>query len=277
MNLEWVAGALDSASRARSEMAEYGTVAAVNADGTVSVELGRGPVNSVPVARSYRNRAEGDAVLVVYARQGPVVLCAIGAADVPTVISVSDDPPPTGQGWEAVNVYARGGVLWGDRVTAAPPVSGTTVTATAPVLASYRGGALLRTGYAEQGDPGGWGMHTGLVVFAAGVWAPLAGKTPTSGSVVMHRRNSEHGPYAATPVTMWRAAYTAAPPSTPTYQTGSLLGPALLRNQTSAPFALPTSWLAPFCAGTATALVFDASTASENVEIDSLTLTITAT
>ena len=250
---------------------EYATVRAVNEDGTVTVEMGRGEVNSIPAARSYRSRAEGDVVVVAYARQGPFVLCAIGRSD---EIVVDDNPPPSGQGWEQVNVYTRAGALWGDRVVASTPVGTVNVSATG--LHVYRAGAWLRSGYAEQGDYGGqWGNQTGLFTFPAGAFAALSGKTPSAGAVTMHRRDTDHGSAAETLVTLWRGSVAGVPNVTPTRQAVSHPGGLLRRNQ-EATTPITASWLAPFCAGTANALLIYSDNTSENVEVDSLTLTITA-
>ncbi len=274
MSVDDVVERLDQAGRSKVTMPEYGTVRAVNADGTVTVEMGRGEVNSVPASRSYWPRAVDDVVLVIEARQGPVVLCAIGAGG-GTGITVSNDPPPVGQGWEAVNVFTRAGQLWGDRVTAAPS-TGTTVTATASILSTYRSGSHLRDSVAEQGTSGGYPMHTGLVIFPAGSFAAISGLTAQSGKVEMHRRDTSHGQVAATAPTLWRASYASPPATTPTKQDGSWLGPALRRNETG--HVSPSgAWLQPFCAGTANALVIYTTIGADNVEMDSLTLTITAT
>lgn len=275
MSVEDVAAQLDQAGRGGVTLPEYGAVTAVNTDGTVSVELGRGEINSVPAARSYWPRAVGDTVVVVTARQGPLVLCAVGAGTSGMGITVNDNPPPGGTGWEAVNVYARDGQLWGDRVTAAPPPSGTTVTAVGVALHTYRSGTWLRSMVAEQGDWAGYGIQTGLVTFAAGAFTPISGLTPSAASVTMHRRDTAHGQFGETPTTLWRASVSGIPTTTPTRIAGLHLGPWLRRNET-ATATLTAAWVAPFCAGTANSLILYSDMSAENVELDSLTLTITA-
>lgn len=275
MSVEDVAAQLDQAGRGGVTLPEYGAVTAVNTDGTVSVELGRGEINSVPAARSYWPRAVGDTVVVVTARQGPLVLCSVGAGTSGMGITVNDNPPPGGTGWEAVNIFARDGQLWGDRVTAAPPPAGTTVTAVASALHTYRSGAWLRSVVAEQGDWAGYGIQTGVATFPAGAFTPISGLTPTAASVTMHRHDTAHGSYGETPTTLWRALVSGVPATTPTRIAISHLGPSLRRNET-ATVELTAGWVAPFCAGTANSLVLYSDVAAENVEIDSLTLTITA-
>lgn len=263
------------AQAARSGFA-WGTVRSVNPDGeTLSVETGEGYRVNVRPAKSYTNRAEGDRVLVALTDAAPMVIAAFGAeSPTATVDTISDSAPPGGQGWEEIEkVYAKPGFRWYKRLVAAPPPSGFTLTQAATALTTYRGGAVIASGKAEQGDYSGRGLCTGLATFPS--WAALSGKTATGGVLRIHRSGSGHGfTYGPVTATAWLVSATGSPPSPPALGSVSTLVSAALNE--GGEVALTAGQAQLFCAGTVTAVAFYSSNRLDNIEIDSVELTINA-
>ena len=147
------------------------------------------------------------------------------------------------------------------------------MTQAAGSLVTYRGGIVSQTDRAEQGDYTGRGLQTGLGA-NFGSWSGLSGHTATGGTLTMHRRAEGHGyTYDKVAVYAYPCLATGVPQSTPT-----LIGAAtqlqLALNETGS-VAVPASWAQPFCAGTATAVAIYSGSATDNVEVDSMTLTVT--
>ena len=253
----------------------WGTVRSVNADDTLSVETGAGYRVSVVSDRAYEDRAVGDRVLVALTDAAPCVVAVMGAPDpVASVETISDNNAPGGQGWEQIQtVWAKPGALWLKRTVATPPPSGFTLTQTATALTTYRGGAVADSGKAEQGDYTGRGLQTGLATFPS--WGALAGKTATGGTLRIHRSGSGHGfTYGPVTATAWMVAATGSPPSPPALGSVSVLIAAALNEHVGV--AIPASAAQMFCAGTATAVAFYSDSRTDNIEIDSVELTINA-
>lgn len=255
----------------------FGTVRAVNTDGTVSVEDGRGRRTSVRCLRSYTSRAIGDSVLVLVTRAGPVVVGAIGAPVQSAVsFTLSDSAAPGGQGWEETvsgQVWAKpDGSQWMKRTVAAPPPTGGTVSQTSGATVTYRGGGVTQTDKAEQGDYSGLGLQTGLATF--GSWSALSGKTATGGVLTIHRRAGGHGfTYGGVTANARRCVASGVPLGPPSLD-GFVIGVAAALNETVS-VALPADWCQAYCTGAATAVGFYSDSARDNIEIDAVTLSIT--
>lgn len=252
----------------------FGVIRAVNADGTVTVEDGKGTRPSVRCMRSYSPRAVGDTVLVLVTRAGPVVLGAVGSAVGPS-FTLSDSAAPGGQGWEETvsgQVWAKtSGAQWMKRTVASPPPSGGSVTQSASTLVTYRGGGLTQGDRAEQGDYSGLGLQTGLATF--GSWGGLSGHTATGGTLTIHRRGSGHGfTYGPVTATAYRCVASGAPASPPSLDPAAVMLTASLNETVSTP--LTAAWCQQFCTGAATAVAFYSGNARDNIEIDAVTLTV---
>jgi hypothetical protein len=256
----------------------FGTVRAVNRDGTVTVESGLGTRTSVRACRSYSPREEGDVVLVEATSVGPVVKDVLGPpADMTTTaLTVSDNAAPDGQGWDQIvtgQLWAKAGAIWAKRIVAAPPPTGGAVTLNATALVTYRGGGLTQLDKAEQGDYTGAGLQTGLATFPS--WGALAGKTATGGTLTIHRRAGGHGFTYGEVIATGFGCVASGVPGSPPALIGAhpILIPAALNETRHG--VVPAALAQMFVAGTATAIAFYSNSASDNIEIDGVTLAIT--
>lgn len=283
-------GALEELVRrvVRAEMAgtdRLATVEQVNADGTVTLDLGGGQIiPSQPALASYSPRARGH-VVVIRPRSGELLV--MGRAGQPTlittpgVVTVSNTAAPGGAGWEQIQAtWARGQDLYLQRTTPVTPPSGGAVSLTTTAgpsqtrLATYRSGTLYRSTYAEQGNYSGGINQQGLVTFGPSAWAALAGKTATGGTLTAHRMAVGHGnDYGPVSVYAYVASAGTPPAATPT-ALGSPVIFTLALNQT-ATVAVPAVWGQRFCSDANSAVFFSSANATDDVQIDSVTVSIT--
>jgi hypothetical protein len=257
----------------------FGAVRAVNANETVSVDGGGGYRTSVLAGASYSPRNVGDSVLVMRTSYGPVVLCKIGdeapnAGTIDTTqLSVSDNAAPAG--WDPISgVWGKPGKLWVQRTTAGPAATSGSVSRIATSLRTYdRFGAMTQSALAEQGDDNGSGLQTGMATFGAGAWAGLSGKSPTGGTLTVHRAARQHGvSWLQVTITALRCLAATPPATPPPFASGAVLLTAALDESPSA--ALDSGWCSGFADGTYDAIGFHTGVAQENVEIDFVSLTI---
>lgn len=267
-----------SAQRARVD--RLGTVAAVNDDGTVTVDVGGTVIPSQPALTSYTGRAVGDRVLV-RARAGEYLVAGeIGPAVAlakETVVTVSDVAAPTGEGWREIvagSLWAKPYALWCKGTVAAPPPVGITVERSSTAAVTYRGGVITQTSIAEQGDYTGRGLQTGLLTFGPGAWSTLAGRTPVGGTLTLHRDATRHGfTYGPVMTTVYRVL-ADSPPLTPPALVQPALAMELSLNQTRS-LPLDAAWCQGFCNGSVTGLEIWSGNARENVQVDTATVSIT--
>lgn len=273
--IDITADALAAAARDSGDDRFTARVDSVNADGTVSLTSGFGARPSVKALASYSPRAVGDTVLAVQARQGPIVVGKVGGPQAGVGFTLSDSSAPGGQGWEEVvsgAVWAKtSGAMWLKRLVASAPASSVTLSATQ--LVTYRGGVQSQTDRAEQGDYSGRGLQTGLGS-GFGSWAGLSGHSATGGTLTMHRRAEGHGfTYDKVAAYAYPCLAATAPTTTPAL-IGDPVQLQLKLNETGS-VLVPASWAQPFCAGTATAVAIYSGTATDNLEVDAMTLTVT--
>jgi hypothetical protein len=256
------------------------TVTSVNSDGTVNA-LVDGTPYALPARRSYLVRKVGDQVLVTV-RAGEMIVD--GPTGVPFQIptlggqTISDLSAPSGVGWQEIvsgQYWVRqlnaGDPIeqWYKRVAAYVPPAPTvdvpaTLTRTAIGCDTYRGGAGLGRGYAEQGDYSGNGLQTGVWVFGAGAWSPLSGKTERACRVRIKRRAEPHGQYGPTLTRMWLHTAVTMPGATPgMLNPGHNISLSLGQEWTG---NVPLAWATAFRTGTAAGIAISTQNASENVE-----------
>lgn len=269
---ESIAEAVSEQQRA-VRLPDWGTIRAVNTDGTVTLETGRGLHTSAPALASYQERKVDDRVRVEWTTTGPLVAGRVGSPPEPVAVVELHDAAP-GAKWRQVSgVYYRDGRLWVVPTTPITPPTGGTVTILFDRYLTYRNNAALAVPYAEQGNYTTSGMQTGLMLATPASLALVVGKTPLDGVLELHRRNSAHGSTAGTSATVFAATYDAPPATTPaTTGTGVLTTP-MARNETRTT-AVSGDWLAGFGAGTSKSLVLSTTRLADNVEIDAATLTI---
>lgn len=262
-------------------MESVGTVSAVNDDGTVTVWVRGGLVESLPADPSYYPRVVGDRVRVRLTL-GQAFVLGKGAGPLP-----ADPAAPTIWRHTLADTapgapFVEAASVWVDPVTAevryvravpAPPPTNVPGTLTRAVtgLATYRGGAMVGDDRAEQGTWGGYGPHTGLFLYGAGAWTDLAGATITRVRARFHR-TSNGGIIAATPIYVGYhnspTAPGAAGPGTLAETEARL---SLARNE-SKTIDLPVAWGERFRDGTAAGVgVYHAQ---DNAELDQATITI---
>lgn len=286
---QWQADQLAAAARTAraAPPAWWGSVVTVNDDNTVTVRGLGSDHTSVRCATSYWPRAVGDPVLVEETSAGPVVVGSVA----PPVVHLQLEgvtfatAAPSGSQWVAPSA------VWVDPTTrqvvyVVPSGVGTTVppstlaapaelTVTATAMATYRSGALLHEGYAEQGQYAGSGSgnQTGVFWFPAGAFAALSGRTVLSRTAAIHRRAASHGnTWGPVPVTLWTHASPAGAPATPTLGgIGVVLGEPRLGENAAG--GIPADYVTTLIAGGGLA-IYDASTAN-NVEADACTVTVT--
>lgn len=253
----------------------YGSVLAVNADGTVSLDVQGEVLLSVPCAPTYSPRAVEDRVeYVIDKGLAWVVGLRTGdpadAAPTPWTHTLTDTAPPA-PFVEVSSIYVDPDThevryVW---VTAPPPETVGTLTVSAVGMATYRGTWRKTTDYAEQGTWDGFGPDAGVFVYGAGAFASLAGKTITKTRLVAHRMN-QGGTYGATSIHVGLHAY-ATIPAAPVSITGIETVGTLIRDET-AEWRVPTAWGEALRDGAAAGLgIYHVS---DNAQLDRLDILI---
>lgn len=269
-------GMLAQASGANGVSMLDAVVTAVNDDGTVTLTVMGGTVDSVPCLRSYTPRAEGDVVLVVAQDKRWVVLGAIGDE---ANLGIPDDTTiswglgaPYGTGW----VRESGGNVWVRKgqvhvaYAVADPTPDPSVPSSRPVTINPSDRAAYRDGRIERGEPnpiqGAWPSwphpYSGVWTYGTAIEAACTGQSVDSMKIRLTRAGrGSGGIYGGAQVRLYLHDATSPTGGTPTLYSGWNPG-SLLPGQAKT-FVLPSSWVTALASGSARGIGCKAGTGND--------------
>lgn len=240
-----------------------GVVTNIDADGSVTVDLGAGPIPGALVLGWYTPVA-GDVVQVL--RRDPSSWLVLGPARTTNATTQS--------------IVRSFGVPW--NVWAAPSGGGTagTLTVAATSTGSYRSAdGWSQTAPYQGAYSVSRGLYTGCYFYGS-PFASLTGRTGTSLTIRLHRHigAGTGGVGAGGPVTQYLAlhGHTSQPGGAPTLVTGTVAAGTLSDASPTTTFTLPTSWAQALIDGTAKGVAHYSGSAGDysrcqSVAEDSLT------
>lgn len=237
-----------------------GRLVGVNAAGHLWVDVGD-PDRPVEVAQDSRfpRPVDGAAVVLLHVLGRHVIVAAPGvpAAGAETTaqrVTVSNDPAPTGQGWQEIAASwtreGADGVLerWDQRVTAAP-VPAAAVTVGAVFADSYRSGAWRNVDQAIQGtSPQFGGENTGIWLLDPAALAAVQAGTWSRAVLTVHRGSG--GVYGAQTPQLWTHAHAAKPVGAPSLAL-PWAPPSGVAVNSIGQWEISAGWVAAFTAGAA--------------------------